>query len=383
MKDARGISPETKAGPRIMRAPESVQVSITGACNLRCRYCFYAGEMAARSDLKTPDWLRFFDELGRLGVMSVTLSGGEPFARRDLFDLIDGITANRMRYAILSNGTLINEDILNRFEVGKRRRRLNYIQISIDGSRAEIHDRSRPGSFASARSGLQLLKERGFPAAVRTTINRHNIDDLENIARLLLEEIKLPFFSTNEAAPLGTGCVNRAETALTPADEKRAMAIIVRLLARYPGRLQAQAGPQAKLKAYREMERARLTGEKAADWKMGFLSGCGCVFNRIDVLHDGSIVPCCMLPGLVLGNITRDSLAEIWRGHPTLRMLRERSNIPMSEVEGCRDCEWNGICNGSCPGLAHQLTGDVNRANPEDCYRNFINAVGGVDVLPT
>jgi len=314
--------------------------------------------------------------------MDVTLSGGEPFAWRGLFELIDGITANRMRYAILSNGTLIDDTLLNRFETGKRRPRLNYIQVSIDGSRAEIHDRNRPGSFARALRGLKRLRARGFPVQVRTTISRHNIDDLENIARLLLEEIGLASFSTNEAAPLGTGCTNRAETALTPADQKKAMAVIDRLLARYPGRLQAQAGPQAKLKAYREMEHARRTGEKAADWKMGFLSGCGCVFNRIDVLHDGTIVPCCMLPRLVLGNITRDSLGEIWRDHPTLQMLRERRNIAMREVEGCRDCEWNAICNGSCPGLAHQLTGDVNRANPEDCYRNFIDAVGGVDVLP-
>ncbi len=377
-RDSRRPSPSVT----VMPSPRSVQISITGACNLKCRYCFYTNEMAALADLPTSEWLRFFEELGRLGVMDVTLSGGEPFARRDLFELIDGIAANRMRYAILSNGTLIDDTLLNRFETGKRRPRLNNIQVSLDGSCAEIHDRNRPGSFARALHGLKRLKTRGFPVQVRTTISRHNIDDLENIARLLLEEIGLASFSTNEAAPLGTGCTNRAETALTPADQKKAMAVIDRLLARYPGRLQAQAGPQAKLKAYREMERARRTGEKTADWKMGYLSGCGCVFNRIDVLHDGTIVPCCMLPGLVLGNITRDSLGEIWLNHPTLQMLRERRNIAMREVEGCRDCEWNEICNGSCPGLAHQLTGDVNRANPEDCYRNFIDAVGGVDVLP-
>jgi SynChlorMet cassette radical SAM/SPASM protein ScmE len=380
MSAARG-SRRPSPSVSVMPSPRSVQISITGACNLKCRYCFYANEMAALADLPTSEWLRFFEELGRLGVMDVTLSGGEPFVRRDLFDLIDGLVTNRMRYAILSNGTLIDDTLLNRFETGKRRPRLNYIQISIDGSRAEIHDRNRPGSFARALHGLKRLKERGFPVQVRTTISRHNIDDLENIAHLLLEEIGLASFSTNEAAPLGTGCTNRAETALTPADQKKAMAVIDRLLARYPGRLQAQAGPQAKLKAYREMERARRTGEKRADWKMGFLSGCGCVFSKIEVLHDGTIVPCCMLPGLVLGNITRDSLGEIWLNHPTLQMLRERRNIAMSEVEGCRDCEWNEICNGSCPGLAHQLTGDVNRANPEDCYRNFINSVGGLDVL--
>jgi radical SAM protein with 4Fe4S-binding SPASM domain len=109
---------------------------------------------------------------------------------------------------------------------------------------------------------------------------------------------------------------------------------------------------------------------------MGHLTSCGCVFSKIDILHDGSIVPCCMLPGLVLGNITIDPILDIWHDHPTLSALRERRSIPMSEVPGCEKCEWNRYCNGGCPGLAHQLTGDFNRANPEDCFRNFLKETG-------
>ena len=95
----------------------------------------------------------------------------------------------------------------------------------------------------------------------------------------------------------------------------------------------------------------------------------------IDVLHDGSIVPCAMLPDLVMGKIQTDSLAEIWREHPTMQAMRARRSIPMKEVEGCQQCEWSSYCNGSCPGLAHQLTGELNRANPEDCYRRFLMEV--------
>jgi SynChlorMet cassette radical SAM/SPASM protein ScmE len=362
-----------------LSTPRAVQISITGACNLKCRYCFYANEMTALADLPGAAWRAFFDELGGLGVMDVTLSGGEPFARPDLFELIDGLIANRMRYAVLSNGTLIDDRVLDRLMAGRRATRLDYIQISIDGSCAEIHDHNRPGSFARALNGLRRLKERGLPVQVRTTISRRNIGDLGNIASLLLEEIGLPSFSTNEAAPLGRGCVNRRAMALNPLDQKKAMAEMTRLLERYPGRIRALAGPQVKLKMYRQMEKARKTGERAADWKMGSLSACGCVFTKIDVLHDGTIVPCCMLPGLGLGNIVRDSLAEVWLRHPILRSLRQRRDIRLKEVEGCRECEWNDVCNGGCPGLAHQMLGDVNRANPDDCYREFIKAAGGVD----
>ena len=84
-----------------MSSPKHVDIAITGKCNLACQYCFYADEMVAHTDLPTERWLSFFEELGRFGVMTVCLTGGEVFTRPDLFELIDGIIANRMRYSLL------------------------------------------------------------------------------------------------------------------------------------------------------------------------------------------------------------------------------------------------------------------------------------------
>jgi len=366
---------DVTASPRIP-LPTSVEIAITGRCNLRCQYCFYADEMAALDDLPTEQWQAFFKELGRLAVQRVTLTGGEVFTRPDFFELVDGVIANRMRYSILTNGTLIDENVMAQFQVGKRRLRLSSIQVSIDGSRAEIHDRSRPGSFDRAVRGLRLLKEAGFPVTVRTTINQHNFRDLENIAALLLDDIGLPSFSTNEAMPMGAGCNNQGDITLTSAEKLEAMRTMKRLLERYDGRLQATAGPQAKLKMYAEMEHARRTGEKTTRWQMGYLTACGCIFSKLDILHDGTIVPCHILHDLHLGHVATDSLQEIWDTHPILKAMRERRSIPMQQVPGCQDCEWAPYCNGSCPGLAYELTGDLNRANPEDCYRKFLQEMG-------
>jgi len=366
---------DVTASPRIP-LPTSVEIAITGRCNLRCQYCFYADEMAALDDLSTEQWQAFFKELGRLAVQRVTLTGGEVFTRPDFFELVDGVIANRMRYSILTNGTLIDENVMAQFQVGKRRLRLSSIQVSIDGSRAEIHDRSRPGSFDRAVRGLRLLKEAGFPVTVRTTINQHNFRDLENIAALLLDDIGLPSFSTNEAMPMGAGCNNQGDITLTSAEKLEAMRTMKRLLERYDGRLQATAGPQAKLKMYAEMEHARRTGEKTTRWQMGYLTACGCIFSKLDILHDGTIVPCHILHDLHLGHVATDSLQEIWDTHPILKAMRERRSIPMQQVPGCQDCEWAPYCNGSCPGLAYELTGDLNRANPEDCYRKFLQEMG-------
>lgn len=362
---------------QISDRPGDFDISLTGKCNLHCDYCFYAHEMHDRPDLSTSEWLTFLDELGGLGVRTLTLSGGEVFVRKELFELIDYIVDKRMRYSILSNGTLIDERMISRLEEKKRRLRLNSIQVSIDGSCAEVHDMSRgKGSFERAIRGLRLLKEAGFPATSRVTVNRHNVDDLDNIARLLLEDVGLQGFGTNDAMPMGAGCDNQAGITLLPQQQLQAMKDLVRLEKKYNGRINATAGPLAKWKSYGEMERAKATGEKSARWQMGFLTACGCVFNKLAVHHDGIITPCNMLAGLELGRVDRDPITTIWKTHPTLKALKERRNIPMQEVPGCGDCDWAPYCNGSCPGLAHTMTGDFNMANPHDCYRNFLQATG-------
>lgn len=359
-----------------LKPPGNVSIAITGRCNLKCKYCFYSNEMEALRDLPTEKWIDFFRELGELKVMSVSLTGGEIFTRKDIFTLIDEVINNRMRYDLITNGTLINEEIIRKFDVGKRKLRLNYIQISIDGSTAQIHDKNRPGSFDRAVKGLRLLKKEGFPVTVRTTISKNNLYDIENIADFLLEDIGLKSFSTNEAMPIGAGrCQDSESISLSPAEKLIAMEKFEKLLKKYPERIKASAGPIANMKMYREMEDSRKTGVKTARWGMGYLTACGCVFSRIDILHDGTIVPCHMLPSLGLGKIGEDPIKDIWENNDTMKAMRDRRKIPMKDVPGCEKCEWNEYCNGSCPGLAHQLTGNFNRANPEDCYRSFLKGI--------
>lgn len=354
--------------PSVPAAPLSVDIAITGRCNLACKYCFYADEMAALADLPTERWLSFFEELGRLAVQRVCLTGGEVFTRPDLFELIDALIAHRMRYSILSNGTLITEEVLAQFAVGKRRLRLDSIQVSIDGSTAEVHDKSRPHSFERALRGLRLLVEARFPATVRVTINRHNVDDLEGIARLLLEDVGLPAFSTNEAYPCGIMERQAEEVMLTPAQRRQAMEKLTELAARYDGRIQAQAGPLALAHEFRTIDECLAAGRTVLPGR-GTLSGCGGVLSKIAVLHDGTIVPCHNLSTLHLGKIGLDDLGEIWRGHPLLLALRRRREIPLQSLDTCRDCPYTGFCTGGCPGGAVFLTGDFNARNPLDCYR--------------
>ena len=361
-------------------APKHIDLCLTGKCNLSCGYCFYADEMVGRSDLPLKEWLLFFKELKALGVRSLTLSGGEVFVRRDFWELIDAIIDARMRFSILTNGTLIDEKVLEQFEEKNRRRRLSSIQVSIDGSCAEVHDKSRgKGCFDRAIKAVRLLKAAGYPLTSRVTVNRHNVDDLDNVAKLLLEDVGLYSISTNSAMPMGAGCSNQADIALHPQQQLQAMRSLQRLAKKYDKRITAGAGPLVKIESYCDMERARLFGELAANWRMGCLSACGGAFMKLSVNHDGIITPCNMLPSSTLGRINTDSISSIWQDHSVQQALRDRRMLSTSEAKGCHDCEWTPYCNGSCPGLANELTGDFNSGNPHDCYRNFLKTISEED----
>ena len=355
-----------------MRTPRSLDIEITSRCNLRCRYCYYfANPAVAYRDLAAHEWLRFFSELGGLGVMDLVLAGGEPFIREDLPVLIGGIVRNRMRFSLLSNGGLIT-DALAAFLAATGR--CDSVQVSVDGSRPETHDSCRgSGSFEGAMRGIAALRRHGVNTAVRVTIHRGNVDDLEDTARLLLEELRLPGFSTNAAGYLGACRMHADDVLLGVRDREKAMATLLSLSEKYPGRISANAGPLSEARMWREMEDAR---RRNAPPSGGRLTACGCPASRIAVRADGAIVPCAMLPHIELGRINRDSLARIWLESVPLTRLRERHAIALTGFALCRGCPYVPWCTGNCPGLAYTLTGEVDHPSPDACLRRFL-AEGG------
>ncbi|MBI5833757.1 MAG: SynChlorMet cassette radical SAM/SPASM protein ScmE [Armatimonadetes bacterium] len=360
----------------VMRSPRKVHLEITAKCNLRCRYCyFFAGDSDKYHDLPTEAWLRFFAECGQAGVMHAVIAGGEPFARDDLRELLEGLMANRMRFSLISNGGLLTAEMA-RFlrDCG----RCDSVQISLDGSCPETHDAGRgAGSWDGAVRGLRLLLEHGPAATVRVTIHRHNVDDLAATAKMLLEDFGLPAFSTNAAGYLGACRQHSDSLLLSLAERERAMSTLAMLAERYPGRIGAAAGPLADVRLWRHMDEARRSGA-APSARGGHLTACGCVRAELSVSCDGHYIACSMLPHLRLGRINQDRLTDIWRDAPALVAMRARAAIPLSDFAFCDGCEWRDHCTGNCPGLAYSLTGQVDHPSPDACLRRYVEAGGRI-----
>jgi SynChlorMet cassette radical SAM/SPASM protein ScmF/SynChlorMet cassette radical SAM/SPASM protein ScmE len=358
----------------VQSVPDGVDLCITSRCNLRCAYCgHFSGAGDVDRDLGLDEWVRFFDELHRNAIREVCFQGGEPLIREDFPDIVEAARELRIGYSVLTNGTLITDGIAA-FLAQSGNCRL--VQVSIDGSIPVTHDAFRgAGAFRRAMDGLKSLLKYRVPVTVRVTIHRRNVDDLENIAALLLDEIGLPEFSTNSASHFGLCRKNADQIQLTAHERSRAMRSLLKLSEKYDGRISASAGPLAEATHWTDMEDAKNSGRDGFP-NGGFLRGCNGPMSRLAVRADGVLVPCVQLSHIELGTINRDDLRRVWRDHPELRRLRNRVTKSLTEFSYCRECEYVKYCSGNCPAVAYTMTGKDDQPSPDACLRRFKEAGG-------
>ncbi len=128
--------------PHIPRVPLSVFISITSRCNLSCLHCaVYGKTIAYGPDLTTTQWLSFIDHIAHLKVFRVKISGGEPFARDDIFTILDHLSQKPIRFSLNTNASLIDEAAARRLQAYGEK--LSDIMVSVDGGSEQAHDALR------------------------------------------------------------------------------------------------------------------------------------------------------------------------------------------------------------------------------------------------
>ncbi len=150
--------------------PDAMIVSPTMRCNLNCYGC-YSGSYP-QEDLPFEVIDRVVGECKEMGIHLVLMTGGEPFLRKDLFDLFEKHPDTI--FQIYTNGSLIDEGMVERFvELG------NVVPaISLEGFREETDGRRGKGQFDRIAKVMDWLKQAGIFFAVSTTQTSKNTDIL-------------------------------------------------------------------------------------------------------------------------------------------------------------------------------------------------------------
>lgn len=165
---------------------------VTSRCNLRCAHCFYLDELGPSDELSLEEIERFCRSLGSLTFLRLT--GGEPFLRKDLAEVIEIFyrVAHTRRIGIITNGTR-HANVQRTLEVlGTSMRDLHLdIGVSIDDL-GEEHDaiRRKKGVYAEALRQIEELQAfqrtwANLEVSVVVTANGKNTSRLKDIYALI------------------------------------------------------------------------------------------------------------------------------------------------------------------------------------------------------
>jgi len=153
------------------------------SCNLACTHCLVSSGPGEIPGLPPELLRRIVREALALGVERFYLTGGEPFLRPDIEEILRTISEEGERQVIvLTNATLFRGP-RGGFLSALSRERVKF-QVSIDGARPETNDPIRgAGTLVRALAGAKLLADLGFDVSLTTVVTRQNLAELPELTR--------------------------------------------------------------------------------------------------------------------------------------------------------------------------------------------------------
>lgn len=353
----------------------------TRACALACRHC-RAEAMPGRnpSELDTGEAIELMRQVcdfGRPPPIFV-ITGGDPFERPDLLELVRSGRELGLPMAVSPSGTpkLTPAALRELHDAGA-----SVISLSLDGARAATHDdfRQVPGTFDQTIAAFRAARQIGLKVQVNTTLARHNLAELPELAALV-HELGAMTWSVFLLVPMGRG-VDLGE--LTPAATEDALNFLYDIGRSIPVKtteghhfrrvaLQRQMLEQQSTDhvgalrlgpVYRDLsERGALLGLANAERNRRPPLNINAASGFVFVSHVGTVHPSGFLP-VAAGNVRLEPLTEIYRASPLFTALRDPGLLGGK----CGECEYARLCGGS-RSRAFAVTGDPHAADPLCAY---------------
>lgn len=310
----------------------SAYLHVTQRCNLQCRGCYSLDDNRnTLLDAPLGDICHAVDQLADAGVQRIVISGGEPFLRSDLPEIVKHAKkAGVPRVDVLSNGTCITDEVLAEMSPY-----VDGVSISFDGFSQECVPHIRlEQRFDELCDAVRRINQAGIPAHIIPTAHAKNIADLPRYMELAQKLGATMNFSLLTCEP---GDPELGE--LLPDDEA------LRLLGRSLLTM-GSGGPVLAMDAPIGMN---LTVKR----------GCGAGTKSLSIDADGTIYPCHMMhrPELAMGNAFTGTLEEALAGDVAHNM----GALCVEDCDECGECRYMYICGGGCRARSLYSTGSLRQ----------------------
>ena len=305
-------------------------LEVTLRCNAKCEHCGSScGYDIPKDEISAEELkkalLEIHEHYGAKNVF-LTITGGEPLMRRDLFDIMKYAVGLGFHWGMTTNGMLIDEKMIEKF----REANLESISISLDGMK-ETHESFRkvPGSFDKIMKALKLLQglETIKSLQVTTVANKKNLNELEDVYQLL-KDIGIKEWRVMCIDPIGRASKNDGILL-----DKEGFLYMMHFIDEKikDGIMDVTYDCSHYLGLKYEMELR----------KHPFFCGAGLFIGSILANGDMCVCPNVRDKSLVQGNIKTDSFVDVWENrYEQFRKKRITTN------EKCKKCKSNKYCRG-------------------------------------
>ncbi len=332
----------------------------TFTCNNACVHCTSAGKPTAPDEVGTKDAKKIVDQVADFGASFFGITGGQPFLRKDLFEVLDYATEKGLCTSIITDGRLLDEEAFKKIVKNQTK-----ISVSIDGAEKTNDAIRGKGAYRAAISAIErfarkkLLNVLVYTFANAGKVTNANEEDIRHVldlakkydARWVVFHGMIPYNSD-------PACL---KADLTPAQYEWACNKLYDLSIEYNGK----PAINVYIPFYSRVAKQR--GMPDFDnWYTNFFLG-RCFFGKfMSVAENGEVIPCSYNDAYRVGNVKDKSLGEIWAGMQNsdfFNNVKDKKNIKGK----CGVCEYKEIC-GGCRSAAFFYTSDILSSDPRCGY---------------
>ena len=334
---------------------------VTRQCPLKCRHCRASATSGTYSgELSTKECFKLLDNLAGMGSPIVILTGGEPMAREDIYEIASYGTEKGLRMVMAPCGVYISDETVEKLKDSGIQR----ISLSIDGADKESHDSFRQweGAFESVVKAAKTAQSNGLEFQVNTTVTRLNYQELDRILDLSIE-LGAVSYHPFLLVPTGRGKA-MAEYEISDAEYEEVLTWIYEKSLDLPIQMKPTCAPHY-YRILRQKEHA--AGRKVTPkthglsaMTKGCLGGQGFAF----ISHTGKVQICGFLDAEA-GDVRAENFdfQKIWKTSELFHQMRD-----LDSYDGkCGICEYRKVC-GGCRARAFADSGNYMGEEPFCVY---------------
>ena len=340
--------------------PISGTFELSPICNYNCRMCYvHQSEEKLRKQgkkVKPPKfWLDLAKQAKKEGMLYLLLTGGEPFLYDGFWELYSELVKMGFVISINSNGSLINERVVEKLKENPPMR----INITLYGASDATYEKmcGVKNGYTKTIRGIKLLKEAGIQVKLNCSLTPSNMMDLEEMLQFADENQLILEVATYMFPPVRLDEHKKGINHRFSAEE---MAIYDMKIALY------QRGAEYMEKYVRSMkdEKAKPGNINQCQEKEGSQILCRAGRGIFWVTWEGEITPCGMMP-IPSIPLQENSFAEAWE-----KLTEETVKIRLAAE--CKNCSNKEICH-VCAGMTYGENLDFTKKPEYLC--DYVNAL--------